>query len=528
MPLKETQDQIITLKFGGGQNSSASEDDINPSECAVGHNFVLDLNNKNLRPRKPIVKLGAAPNGQEIRGFATLVDSDGAATILVQAGATVYNWSSIIGFVNVGTVSATAKLRGHAHHYWALGDYVIITDVNLIEKVWTWDGSAFTAFTENLAGDFKAKYCWIDNERVQFANVISNSTATPHMIVTSALSDPNTLSVSSRPSSALGASDPFYLLTPDLRPINGMIGFYKGLVVSTEKGSLYKIVGSDSTDTEILPSYPRSGATGVESFVHTGNDIFYGRMGRLESVTSTDTYGDISSNDLTTKISDEVDHHTNWQIAYNSRTQRVYAHAVGEEEIWQYSKDFEGTEISPWVRFTTQNSFAMNPSAMMSMIDPVDGLEYIYMGDASGNLYKIEGTLGDFDCGENNIECVFRSALFKIDGEKIGETFTGHISYRAAVDATVTIKVLCGGSDVSTDTTTLTLKGTAGGSYFGGSAYFGGDFYFGAAFDGRFRREHFTPAGRGEELQIEVSHDGAVDFEINEIVLRFESRTNNS
>lgn len=528
MPLLREDDNVVTIKFGGGQNSSASEDDILANECASGQNFALNVNNKNLRPRKPIRKMGVAPNGQEIRGFANLVNSDGDITLLVQAGTSVYNWSETIGWIPVGTVSATAKLRGGLQNYWALDDYVIITDLNLQEKVWTWDGSAFTAFTENLAGDFKAKYCWIDNERVWFGNVISNSVATPHMIVASKLSDANTLSIANRPSSALGADDPFYVLTPDLRPVNGMIGFYDKICVSTDRGSIFQIVGSDSNDMQILKFYPRSGATGDESFQFVGNDIFYGRLGRLESLVTTDKSGDIASNDVTTQISDEIENLYDWQIAYNQRTQKIYIHAIsegGENVIYQYSKDMEGGQLSPWVRITTDNSFACEPTAMMSLINPTDGLEYTFMGDDAGNLYVMEGVDGEADAGENDITTTWRSGLLKLDNEMIAQRFTGHVSYRSGVDTEITIRFLFGGSYVSTDTITVPLAGSSGGVYFGGEVYFGGSFYFGVAFDGRFRRETIKPAGRGEEFQIEVSHTGTVDFEINEIVLRFESST---
>ena len=37
------EEEDIVLRFGGGINSRASEDEINPREAAYGQNFILDL-----------------------------------------------------------------------------------------------------------------------------------------------------------------------------------------------------------------------------------------------------------------------------------------------------------------------------------------------------------------------------------------------------------------------------------------------------------------------------------------------------
>ncbi len=523
-PIK--QDQSITLKFGGGVNSAASEDDINPVECSDGQNFLIDLNNRNLRPRNPIAKVGTAPNGQPIRGFANLVDSDGVATILIQAGDTIYNWSETIGFLNVGSCSPNARLRGFLEHYWALDDVVIITDLALQENVLIWNGSALTTMTHNLGGDFKAKYCLVDDERAHFANIVSSSVATPHLIAASEVSNYQVLTTANRPSSSLGAGDAFYLLTLDLRPINGLMSFYDNILLSTEKGSMYRIKGTDSTDISISKFFPRSFATGDESLVYKGNDVLFGRIGKLQSVVATDKFGDVATADVTSSIKNQLIDQQNWQMAYNPRTEKVYVHAVDQERMWEYSKDLEGTELSPWVKLTTQNQFSMNPEVIMTLIDPVDNLEYVFMGDAFGNIYKIEGQAGDSDCGQNDILTSWKSGILKLPNELIGEKFSGYISYRSDVDTQISLNFYFGGSNVSNDTLVIPLKGSVGGSYFGGNSYFGGEDYFGTAFEGRFRREAYQAAGRSEEIQVEIVHEGTAFFEINEITTRFFSKTN--
>lgn len=527
MAAPQTQDLSFTLKFGGGINSAASEDDVNPTEAVYGQNFILDYRNKNLSPRNPIEKLGTAPNGSRINGFINHVDANGVSTIVIQAGAALYNWNETIGFQSVGTATTSARLRGHERHYWPLDDLVIITDIALSSPVLTWNGSAIATMTHNLVGDFKAKYCWIDNEKAYFCNVVSNSVATPHMVVASKVSDYQNLSTSNKPTSAIGADDPFYLLTPDLRPINGALGYFGNIVISSEKGSLYSITGTDSSDTSIIPFYPRSYTTGNESMAYAGNDVILGRLGRIESLVSTQNYGDIATDDLTVPIKPDLADLSNWLMAYNSRTQKIYVHADSDTVIWQYSKDVGSADVSPWVKLTTLNSMNMNPTAMMSMIDPLDNLEYVYLGDSSGNVYKIEGQQGESDCGENDIETIWRSGIMKIPQGYCATDFDGYVSYRAGSDTDIVIKIIFGGSYSSVDSITVALKGATGGIYFGGLNYFGeDDVYFGSQFTGSFKREALTPAGTGEEMQIEINHTGTAFFEINEISLRFTGKTN--
>ncbi len=525
MPAPQSQDLSFTVKFGGGINSAASEDDILVNEASSGGNYVLDYKNRNLTPRPAINKLGTAPNGSPIKGFVTLTNSDGESSLLVQAGAAVYRWDSVSGFTNIGSCHVDSQLRGHSHHYWPLDDVVIVTDLAEKTPVKIWDGSTLTTMTHNLTGDFYAKYCWIDNERAYFANVKSNSTPTPHMVVVSKLSDYQNLSISDRPSSSLGADDPCYMLSPDLRPINGMLGYYSGIAVSTERGSIFNISGSDSSDFSISQFYPKSYATGKESLASSGNDILIGRLGRIESLVSTQNYGDVATDDLTIPIKNQIVSLQNWMFAYNSRTQKVYSYAAGETTLWQFSKDVANSEFSPWVPITTNNYFNMLITSMMSIIDPIDNLEYIFFGDTYGNIYKIEGAVGEHDCGENDITTSWRSGILKLGQGYNAYGVQGYISYRAESDVDITLRVIFGGSNSSVDITNMTLEGASGGSYFGGSYYFGGSSYFGAQFSGSFKREGIFPAGTSEEIQIEIIREGTSFFEINEIGIRFTGKT---
>jgi hypothetical protein len=53
----------VKIKFGGGLHTSASADEIDQREAADGQNFLLDLDNRELRNRPPFDLIGTVPNG---------------------------------------------------------------------------------------------------------------------------------------------------------------------------------------------------------------------------------------------------------------------------------------------------------------------------------------------------------------------------------------------------------------------------------------------------------------------------------
>ena len=520
---EERDDGTIVLKFGGGQHSSESEEEINNREAAIAENISLDLEDRNLRNRKPIDLIGTVPNGAEIRGFGNLIETDGTITMLVQAGNTVFKFSENIGFINKGTVNANMRMRGHLHHYWSLDDIVILTDLNLTDVVMEWDGGTLSDMTHNLTGDFKAKYCYVEDERARYGHVSSNSVITEHMIVTSKLSDHDNLSTSDKPTSALGADDPYFLLTPDLRAVNGIASSFGVLGISSEFGSIYKITGQDTSDTSIDKMYPRSFASGDEAMIYVGNDVVYGRVGRIESLAATEVFGDVQTDDLSLDIKDEITDLKDWTIVFNPRTNKIVFHPAGKQFMWEYSKPMAGSGLSPWTKITTSHSFRMKQTAMMMMVDPDDGLEYIFMGDASGNVYRLEGRGTKGDAGSADIKLRWKSKLFRLPPNVIGRDFQGYISYRSGTDETVTIKFLYAGSIPSDEPTTVELKGTPGTNFWGATDIFWGetDLFWGVPFQGRFKREQLDFSGNSEEFQIEITYEGTGDVEINEIGIRF-------
>jgi hypothetical protein len=512
------------LRFGGGLNTRASSDEIDPRECADGQNFDLDLGNTQFRPRKPFDLMGTAPNAGRINGFAQLVTTGGVISTLIQAADTVYkvtpDWDT---WTNVGTVSTSARIRGPRTHIWNLDDVVLISDLAGVEPVMQWDGTTLSDVYHMLGGDFIAKYIHIENERAFFANVISNSVSTPHVVVASARGDYETLSTQNRPSSSLSDADPFFIPMPDLKPINGMVGAYGLLVFSTLRGQMHKLTGTTPTDFEIESLFFDSYADGTEAMVVTGNDIIYGRPGRIESLISTDEFGDVDTNDLSIKVSNAVETFEGWRMMYSSRHQRIYCQPQDESELWVYHKPLSETGLSPWTKWVTRHALGFNPTTQWTMLDVENGLEYPYMGDASGNVYRLEGS-GTMDGGTADIKTTRTSKLESGPGHAQIYDAQGAVKFRPATGAasTLTMSFLWQGASVFDSTITVELAAAEAGSVFSGDYFYGDtDVVYGSHFEGRLARERFAVPGQGNEVQIYTEIDGDERFQVNEVYFGF-------
>lgn len=513
------EENAVSLKFGGGLHTRASEEDVEIREAHSGQNFDLDFENRQLRNRKPFDLLGTAPNGSAIRGGASLLDSSGNVSMLIQAGNTVYEWDGT-SFASKGTVNSSAKLRGRLVANSLLDDLVVITDLNMVEPVLTWDGTTLSTMSHNLTGAFIAKYCFIANERAHYADVSSNGTRTRHMIVGAKRGVYNNLSVSDRPSSALNEEDPFFLLTPDLRPVNGIVEAFGIVAVSSEKGSVFKLTGASAKDFAFAELYPGSGASGDESLVHAGNDILYGRPGRIESLASTEKFGDVETDDLSRWVADEIEAYTGWTSIYNDRLNRTYFFPDNQAELWVFHPEMLSLNLSPWSKWVTSHALSFQPTFAMDMLDPEDGLKYTFMGDSSGNLYRLEGTGVSGDGGSAAIKTVFRSRLFSAPLDQEVHGLEGFIKYRKGAAYTITIRCLYAGVAVFDETITLSTSTVTRPLYSNGLYYNDGN-YYGTAFSGRLIREPIVIPGQSNEFQLEVEVEDVDDFEINEVLLRF-------
>lgn len=519
----------LTIKFGGGLHTRAAEDDIHEREAADGNNFLLDLENRELRPRPPFDLVGTAPNGGSILGGGSLLKTDGTVKAFFQAGTNVYQWDGTDFQASplLDTVSASAKLRAHFHsHAWALADKILITDLALAEVVKEWDGTTWADVTflsgaSAAFGNFFAKYMLISNERAVFAHVKDAGATSRHMIVGSQRGDYTKISVSDRPSSSLAEDDPFFLLAPDLKPINALVEAFGSTIISTEQGQIYDLTGASAKDFAFDDFYAGSAAIGDESMSFVGNDIIYGRRGRIESVRDTDRFGDSESDDLSRLIADTVKTYPGWTVVYNSRLNRVYLFPEGISEVWVFDTAMLGGEVSPWMRWKTAHALAFQPTFVASMLDPSDGLEYVFMGNSSGNVFRLEGTGTDGDGGTTNIAVEFLSKLFSVPLNAQSFEIEGYIKYRKIETAsTVEIIFEYAGENIFSQSITLTLPAAEGGWYWGGEMYWGGSFYYGSI-SGKLARQPIFPPGQGNEFQVRVKVNGTEDFAINEIGLRF-------
>lgn len=529
MPRTFANEDATLLRFGGGRNTRASEDQISPIECTDGENFVLDPGNGEFRPREAFDLLGTTPNGLEVRGFATLRKTDGTVSMLVQAGGQVYKWDGS-SFSAVGSVNSSAKLRGPAESFWALDDKVLIGDINLAEEVHEWDGTTFQQVdfveTDDSAfPDIRAKYILVDNERALYANIYENSANFPHLLVSSQGGSYTRIAPAggtrARPSDSLSTDDPWFLPMPQLKPINGIVGAFNIVAISQENGDFEKLVGSTSKDFALDKLHPGSAAIGDESVVSTFNDIIYGRSSHIESLLSTEKFGDVEFDDLSFKIADDIKQFNDWCLIYNPRVKRIYCIPKSSSEIHVLHTDFLRSDFSPWSKWTTQHSFSFQPTASMLCRDPIDGLEYVFMGDGNGNLYRLEGS-GSGDGGSADIIARRVSLLTSADLDAQVHGIQGWLTHRKRLANTASLRFLYAGEHVRDETIEVDLEAVTFDTPYGGEVYYGGDYYYGPSEENRLVRKVFSVAGQSNAFQVEIKVEGANEFAIQEVGLRFD------
>lgn len=528
----EPQIEAVIVRFGAGLNSRASETAIDDAECSDGQNFNLDIENDLFSRRAPFELMGTAPNAEPMNGFAKLVKQDGTISTLAQAGNTVYEWDGS-SFTSRGTINSGAKLRGYRTQNFTLSDSVLITDLNEQQPVMTWNGTTLAEMTHNLGGNFFARYCAVDDERAFFTNVRSGS-STPHLIVASERSNFNNLSVSNRPSTSLSESDPFFLLAPDLKPINGIVIAFDTVTISTKLGQLFKLVGSSSKDFAFGKLYPDSAASGDEAIVYIGNDIAYGRNGRVETVFSADSLGDVETDDLSREIAPDVEDVTDWLAAFSSRRQKLYLFDRDRSQVFVFHKAFvderiraviqrrDPAPLSPWAPWKTQHPSGFQTNVCMSLLNPLTGLEDVFFGGPGGEIFRFEGAGGQ-DGGTTNLTVERTSKSFQLAPGARLTGVRGFIRYRKIFATTVTLSILYGGEVLLDQAVTINLPAAENLPVYAGGLYYNNNVYYSAPFKERFARQPFTVSGSGTEFQVKVAVTGAEDFFIEEVQIMFDT-----
>lgn len=520
------------LTFGGGLNE---QDDINvlADECVEGANFKLDRQGKSYQPREPFDLKGTATNGAETRGIMQLVKNDGTFTTLQQAGNTVYTVSSSFAYgALTPTVSSGSRLRGTR---WALNDVLVISDLDLLTTVKSWDGSTFADLAHTTPGvtSLYSKYIADFQNRLWHFNIKTDTTELPHVILVSEFEnylgyDRQAAARGGDPGTTIANGDQaFWLVSPDLKPINGVAIFYETLIISTEGGRLFKLEGTDATNFRFVEYYSGSSAVGPEGMVNIGNDVMYVREGpAVELLSTTDKFGDIASDDASRWIPESVRSVTEPLAVYDQKAQDVYFFTDGF--ILVFDKDiYLNGEFSPWSKWTSQQSAGLSPKAAISLLDPGNGTQTVYFGGPNGEIFNVHGNSSSGDSDTTPISTYRKSRLIvELESEK--NAFAGRVTYRRKGEFFMNMALEWSSSYADT-TASIKLKGpiVSAGSLFYGETV--NPFYYnealseeivynaGGVTENRVSTTGFSPVGRGESFFITLSANTAVQFLVNRI-----------
>jgi len=353
---------------------------------------------------------------------------------------------------------------------------------------------------------------------------------TPHLMVASAFEAPTSYDTSKRAKdSSFTGAEAFYMVTPDLKPINGVALFYNTLIVSTEKGQIWKLTGSNATDFAWQPFYAGSAATGTETMANIGDDIIYmKRDGVIESMRSTQTYGDTKTDDISRWIPTTRNGLNDAITIYDQTRQKVYFF-IGDNKALVLFKDMLEVKpnLSPWSVYKTNHSSSFEVTSAIYMRQPGGSNYYVYWGDSSGNIYRMDST-NNGDPSTTNIDTSRKTKFFEEIQMSDGETYdpdndilAGRIFYRRLADCDLLMDIEWG-DDFSIPRCTVPLKGPSSGDdagYFGGDVYWGGDFYFnsGFQFSQRMSTNSFSSVGRGCGFNLTMTIQTTQMFDIARI-----------
>lgn len=523
----------MKLYFGGGLNEQQQP---GIDEAFTGSfNFDLRKDRNALIPRSPFDLKGTATNGGDIRGLMQLVKRDDTQTTLVQAGTAIYRWDGASAFTSMGTASsASSQLRDT---YWSLGDYLVVTDLQKLTVVSKWNGSTFSTLTTGLGSDLYAKYGIVHNGRVWLFNV-KTSSDTPHLMVASAFEDPTSYDTTQRAITGTFTTglEAFYILSPDLRPINGVAKTISGdLIISTVGGALFRLVGTSATTYKFVDFYPASNAVGTEAMVSMGNDVIYMRQGgNIDALQATQNYGDVAADDLSRWINSTVSGLTEAIAVYDQVNQKVLFFVTGK--VLVLFKDIlfggalmgekgERAKASPWSVYKTLDAGAFNTAAAKYMRRPGTTSYSVYFGSSDGRIFDLNGSGSNGDAGSAAIQVVRKSRLItEADSINFMRHITrGNIQYQRTNEVSFNIE-LDWADEYTTSAASLILKGSPvanTGAYYGGAFYYGAlSFYSqGFSFLDKISHQNFSVVGRGPGCYVTCSSLSPKSYQVDRLEL---------
>jgi len=520
------------ISFAAGLNENTTPD---IQECSAGFNFDLTLNQTSLIPRKPFDLKGTATNAGELTSIMQLVTRANAQTTLTVNGNQVYLWDGGSTFTSKATVTAPAALRDA---YWSLNDELIITDVNLNNVVAKWDGTTYANLTTGLAQPLKAKYVIVHLNRVWLFNITYNSVNYPHMILVSAFENRQNYDISTRggPTTVGGGVFPtgleaFYLLVPDLKPINGVTLFQNTLLISTLEGRTWKLTGSSPLDFQFGDFFDTEPAIGSENITDIGNDVlFVGRGGNIQLLSATQTYGDVRSFSLSRWLPNTTANlSTVNRIVYDRLGQRVLLFTPSKvlvlfKNMLKQNRYQASEGLSPWSVYTTQDSASFNTQFAKYMLIPGTTNFSVFFGDSAGRMFDLNG-VGSGDAGASQILVSRRTRHI---GPEIvqpwpwdTENITGHLRYRRLTPLDFTVS-LDWDDEYNTGANVLSLKGPAANDpapYWNGGFYWNGSSYWnqGFAFASRVSSMNIDPGGKGPGFYLTVSTAANAPFQLDAV-----------
>jgi hypothetical protein len=506
------------ILFSGGLNENQNP---NILEAKAGYNFELGFSQTKFIPRPPFALAGTATNGSSINGLMQLVKRDNTETTLVCAGTAVYKWDGAT-FTSVGSVTSGSLLRDT---YWSLGDYLVITDITKTTVVKQWDGTTFGTLTTGLGTSLFARYGVVHRGRVWLFNV-KTATDTPHLMVASLFETPTSYNVALRAQDGTftTGNEAFYMVTPDLKPINGVAVFHNQLIISTEDGRLFVLTGNDSRDYAWTDFYTGSAAIGTESIANVGNDVLYMRKGgNIESLIATQQYGDVRSDDISRWIPQTVMDLTGALIAYDQSNQKVFFF-VNNGKVLVLFKDLLGSGASPWSVYKTQHPSNFVTSAAKYMRYPSTLTYTVMFGDATGHIFDINGDVSG-DASTYNIatlrELRLVDAVDNLDYRR--RILHGRVTYRRIGDCDLTL-FFDWPDEYNVSDSTIRLKGPPAGevaAYYSASSYYNDIAYYnmGSAFANKISSRGFSPTGRSYGVTMGMQLDTKVRFQIDYIDL---------
>ena len=464
------------------------------------------------------------------------------------------------------TCSGSTATAISSTHGFSTGDLVVISGANESEyngeyQITVVDPDNFTytmscgshptasgAPVATIGVELKAKYSVVHDHRVWLFNVTADSNATPNMILVSAYEDAEDYDNATRgtaqdPTATPAANDAFFILSPDGRAINGAVEFFDTIIFSTEEGKLFRIDGNDATNYTVNEFYPGSSAEGEEALVNTGNDIIYFRRGKVvESLASTNRYGDVATDDLSVWIPDTIQTICTPRTVYDEENQRIYffcdnaggALVLDKTFLLIGKTDGDGRRLSPWSFYSTTMANELATQCAVSVRTPGSTTKQktVIWGDDSGNIYDVNGTIGGGDGGTENVNVVRQTKVIT-DVDTNNELMIGRVEYKRISD--VTFEMTFNWSDeYHRETVEVPLKASFG---LGGANFWGGDVWWnqglsdlpdlstsifwneGRVVDDQISSLGFSAPGKGSGFILQVQVTDTEDFLVSRVVL---------